>query len=104
MGAGDFLVGGVKRLDECAVRRTSGRIAITLLAGGSPGGLLMNKKTGQTAADRKLLSSVRREMNEPRLAQSVLDQATDQATSTVRKPVLLSKSRSTLGAGKRIKA
>jgi hypothetical protein len=51
----------------------------------------MNSETGQIEADRKLLASVRREMNEPRLAQCVLDQATDQAT--VKKPVPRSKLR-----------
>jgi hypothetical protein len=53
----------------------------------------MNKKTGQTEADRKLLSSVIREMNEPRSAQSVLDQEMNPPTSTVKKPAPRSKSR-----------
>jgi len=53
----------------------------------------VNKKTGQPEADRNLLSSVRHEMNEPRLAKSVLDQEMDQATSTVKKPTPRSKTR-----------
>ena len=97
-GDGDFPAGGVKRWDEWAASTNIGPpdrpcTAITLLANGSPGGLLVNKKTGQTEAGRKLLSSVRHEMNEPRLAQSVLDQEVDQATPTVKKPVPRSKSR-----------
>ena len=96
VGVGDFPVGGVKSRDEWAASTNVGppyrlRTAITLLADGSPGGLLVNKKTGQTEAGRKLRSSVRHEMNEPRLAQTVLDQEMDQATSTVKKQRLVLK-------------